>query len=255
MGPLLEFIQISGRDFAFLAGVMFAAFFVRGFTGFASSALAMVIAGPTFGPVFLIPVLFWQETAASLVLVRSGWKDADKLMAFLMAIGSAVALPLGVWLTLSISKDVSATVALLLIMVLAAMQLGRVRMDFLASNIGTFVTGMGAGIVTGLSGAGGMVVAVFALASSRDAKTVRASLVLFLLLGEITSFATYIAMGVMTWNTVVVGLVLIPICLFGVFLGQRLFVPKYEKYYRPVCLSLLIGIAALGLVNRFAFAG
>ena len=183
-------------------------------------------------------------------MIRSGWKDADKLMAFLMAFGSSLAVPLGIWLTLSISKDVSAMVALVLIMVLAAMQLARVRMDFLASNVGTFATGMGAGIVTGLSGSGGMVVALFALASSRDAKTVRASLVLFLLLGSLTSFITFVGMGIMTWQVITVGLVIAPICLLGVFMGQRLFVPKYEKYYRPVCLSLLIGIAGIGLLNR-----
>ena len=190
-----------------------------------------------------------------MAMLRAGWKDADKLMAVLMAVGSSLAVPFGIWLTLSISKDVSGIVALCIIMSLAIMQLARVRMDFLVSNIGTFITGLGAGVVTGLSGAGGMVVALFVLASNRDAKTVRASLVLFLLLGSLTSFVTFIIMGVMTWRTAAIGLVLAPICLFGVHLGQRLFVPKYEKYYRPVCLSLLVGIAALGLINRLVFAG
>ena len=249
MGPVFDFIQLSVWELAFLAGVMFAAGFVRGFTGFALSALAMVIAGPIFGPLFMIPVLFWQELSSSLMM-RAGWADADKPMVFLMVTGSAIAVPLGLWLTLSIPADVSAIVALALIMGLAIMQLARVRMDFLTSTPGTFATGAGAGLVSGLSGAGGMVVALFVLASDRDAKTIRASLVLYLLLWSFASFATYILMGVMTWPSVVIGLLMLPPCLFGVVLGQRLFVPKYEKYYRPVCLSLLVGIAAVGLANK-----
>ena len=150
MGGMFELIALSGWEFSFLGGVMFVAGLVRGFTGFALSALAMVIAGPAFGPVFLIPVLFWQESAASMAMLRAGWKDADKLMAVLMAVGSSLAVPFGIWLTLSISKDVSGIVALCIIMSLAIMQLARVRMDFLVSNIGTFITGLGAGVVTGL---------------------------------------------------------------------------------------------------------
>lgn len=252
METFLAYANLSPWEFVFLTCVVFAAGFVRGFTGFALSALAMVIAGPFLGPVLLIPILFWLELSSSLAMLRAGWAHADRVMTYLLVVGSAIAMPFGLWLTLSISKDASAIIALSAIGILALLQLAKVQLNFLKSTVGTFVAGMGAGVVTGLSGAGGMVVALFVLSSDRDAKTVRASLVLFLLLSSAVSFVTFVVTGVMTWQAVAIGLALIPICLAGVFFGQRLFVPKYEKFYRPVCLSLLIGLAALGLINRFA---
>ena len=249
---LLSFVQLDMWELLVLATVMFIAGFVRGFTGFALSALAMVIAGPVFGPIFLIPILYWQELSASIVLARAGWNHADRMMSFLLVVGSGAALPLGLWMTQSMSKDMSAIVALCAIMTLAVLALAKVRFSFLDNRIGTFVAGMVSGIVTGLSGAGGMVVALYVLSLNKDAKTIRGSLILYLLLSSVVSFIAYIAMGVMTWQSVQLAAVLIPFTLIGVFLGQRLFVPKYEIYYRPICLTLLVGLAAAGLINRAA---
>ncbi len=252
MDALLSHVPITMWELVFLAAVLFAAGFVRGYTGFALSALAMVIAGPVFGPIFLIPVLFWQEISSSLLMLKSGWSQADRPMAVLLVLGSAVAMPFGISLTKSISVDVSAVIALSVIMVLAILQLAKVRFSFLDNRPGMFATGVVAGLVTGVSGAGGMVVALFALATNKSAAAVRASLVLYLLLSACVSFFTYTLMGVMTWAAVISALILLPVTLIGVLVGQRLFVPKYEKYYRPVCLSLLVGLASLGLINRIA---
>jgi hypothetical protein len=37
--------------------------------------------------------------------------------------------------------------------------------------------------------------------------------------------------------------------LAGVGLGRALFRPDWQRYYRPVCLTLLIGLAGLGLIR------
>ena len=38
-------------------------------------------------------------------------------------------------------------------------------------------------------------------------------------------------------------------CVLGVIVGQRLFTPKFEPYYRPFCLTLLTGLALAGLIR------
>jgi hypothetical protein len=35
----------------------------------------------------------------------------------------------------------------------------------------------------------------------------------------------------------------------GVIIGQSMFIPKFEPFYRPLCLTLLTGLAVAGLIR------
>ena len=166
---------------------------------------------------------------------------------------SAIGLPIGVTLTLAIPVDVSKIVALALISALAATQLAKLRLPFLATRPGLALSGLSAGITTGLSGAGGMVVALYTLALDKPGRVVRASLVLYLTASLCISFFTYTLFGTMDATAILRGLALAIPTAAGVILGKLLFVPRYEPYYKPLCLALLILLAVAGLA-REAFA-
>jgi uncharacterized membrane protein YfcA len=55
--------------------------------------------------------------------------------------------------------------------------------------------------------------------------------------------------GVMTSTAALGALTLVPVTLLGVWLGAKLFIPRWEPYYKPFCLCLLIGLAALSLLR------
>ncbi len=239
-----------GLDHALLLGaICFTAGVIRGFSGFGLSAVVMAAAALIIAPAQLIPMLLILELTASLLMIRQGFAQADKRISFGLAVGSALGLPLGLWLTLSISADASRLIALAVIIVLAVAQLARVRLAFLATNAGLAISGIASGITTGVSGAGGMVVALYVLAQDIAAGRMRASLVLYLMVSGGISFFTHLIIGTLDAQAFTRGLVFAVPCAIGVIVGRMCFVPKWERYYKPFCLCLLIALAAIGVLR------
>ena len=232
-----------------LFGILFVAGLVRGFAGFALSALVMASAASFIAPILLIPILWFQEMAASLLMARGGWQDADRPRTALLVIGNWLGWPLGLWLTVTLPVEASKQIALAIILVLAALQLLRVNIPALASRAGTLITGFIAGIVAGVAHVGGMVVALYVLSQNNSARSMRGTLVLYLFIGSLGSLVYLIFFNVMTYTATLSALTLTPITLLGVWLGTKLFNPRWEPYYKPFCLCLLIGLAAFSLLR------
>lgn len=232
-----------------LAAIFVLAGMVRGFTGFALSAFGLALAVLILPPVELIPVMWWMELGASLMMIRAGWDGADLKAAGILTAGSALGVVAGLAVTTTLDPTASQRIALVILITLAALQLARVRIRALDSTAGTAGTGVVAGVATGLAGVGGMVVALYVLARDSDPRTMRATLVAFLLFGSFTTLLTHLYFGTMNGTSAARGLFFLIPCLIGVYLGQRLFTPSLQRYYRSVCLTLLIGLGAVSLAR------
>lgn len=249
MTSLLSAVQLDSTTFAMLCVISFLAGVVRGFSGFALSALVMSSAVMFLPPVALIPVCWWLELSASVLMARGGWADANRKTVLGLVIGSTIGVPIGLWLTTSVSVETSKIIALCIILVLAATQLAKLRIAFLATRPGLYLSGLTAGIATGLASVGGMVVALYVLSQQSPAREMRGSLVLFLFVSSAMSMVMLLLYGVMDMVAVGRGLVLAVPAMLGVFVGQQLFVPRFESFYRPFCLTLLSFLAVIGLVR------
>jgi len=246
---MTSLLGLGPAEIVALIGITFVAGLVRGFSGFALSAMVMASAVLILPPVQLIPICWWLEMGASLLMVRGGWADADRGVVKGLVIGAAVGVPIGLAFTTSVSVEISSLIALSILIVLAATQLLRIRLAFLATTTGLYGSGVASGIVTGLASIGGMVVALYVLAREAPARQMRGSLVLYLFFSSLVSMVTLLAYGVMDSTAALRGLVFAVPTLAGVVLGQRLFTPKYERYYKPLCLSLLIALATVALIR------
>lgn len=249
MDNLWAALSVTPAQGVVLAAIFVAAGLVRGFTGFALSAFGLALAVLILPPVELIPVLWWLEIAASLMMIRKGFDGADMKAAAILTVGSAVGVFFGLGLTTTLDASLSQRIALVILISLASLQLAKVRIAGLNTTTGTAITGLVAGVATGLAGVGGMVVALFVLARNDEPRVMRATLVVFLLFSSLTSFITLYYYGTMDSTAVARGLFFIIPCMIGVFLGQKLFTPKLQPYYRSVCLTLLIGLGAVSLVR------
>lgn len=225
---------------------------VRGFAGFGLSAVAMAILASFIPPIELIPVFWVLEMAASLILMKGGWADADREIALTLGLTAAIGLPIALIANQNLDTVISKPIALGLILALAATQLMRLRIPGLATRTGTITTGLGAGLVTGFSGAGGMFIALYSLARDLPARVMRGTLNIYLLFAGVFGLLTHLAVGTMTTEAVTRGAVLVVPTLAGVFLGRLLFIPRYESAYKPACLTLLIMLAIASLL-RFAW--
>ncbi|MEW9918247.1 TSUP family transporter [Marimonas sp. MJW-29] len=249
MGEPWLFLPISPAETALLTAIVLVAGLVRGFAGFALSALVMASAASFIAPILLIPVLWFQEMAASILMARGGWQDADRPRTALLVVGNWIGWPLGLWMTVSLPVDTSSQVALGVILALAALQLLRVSIPALASHAGTLIAGTIAGIVSGVAHVGGLVVALYVLSQGNTARSMRGTLVLYLFIGSLGALVYLLYFGVMTRAATLGSLTLVPVTLLGVFLGTKLFNPRWEPYYKHFCLWLLIGLAAASLLR------
>ncbi len=103
--------------------------------------------------------------------------------------------------------------------------------------------------MTGVAGVGGMVVALYVLARDAPARQMRGSLVLFLFGGSVVSMISLRRLRHDGRVAVARGLAFaFPVAL-GVIAGQALFTPRWEGWYRPFCLSLLMALAGLSLAR------
>ena len=250
MEALSALLHLTPIEIAALTAICFLAGVVRGFSGFAMSALIMSSAVLILPPIQLIPVCTIMETAASLLMVKGGAANGNRRMVGLLTAGVVFGTPLGLWLTTSVPVETSKILALALILMLALLQLARVRIPGLASTLGNVVAGLVSGFASGIASVGGMVVALFVLAQKAPAGSMRATLVLYLAVTILMTVAFQVAFGVMTHLAFMRGLFLAVPAGLGVMAGTRLFIPKYEAYYRPFCLTLLIGLAAVGLARN-----
>ena len=250
MGWILTTTGLAQTEFLILLAITFLAGVVRGFSGFALSAMVMATAVIILPPIELIPMLWWLEMSASILMVRNGFQQADRPMTYALVLGNIIGWPIGLNLTMALPVETSKMLALAIIVVLASSQLAKVKLNFLATKPGLYGTGIVAGIVSGISHTGAMVIAFYVLAADKSAHVMRASLVLFLFLGSLSSMIILLFFGVMDFSGASRGLVFALPTMAGVLVGQQMFTERLAPYYRPVCLILLIGLALLGLIRE-----
>ncbi len=240
-------VTLSSKEVMLLSLAAFAAGLIRGFAGFGLSAVVMASAATFVPPVSLIPVCFLLEAMASMVMFRGGLKDADMRIVWGLAIGSIVGSPVGFYATTSIDPDTSKVVALTLVTSLSILQLLKFRSKFLATNSGLYVSGLLAGVATGLASIGGMVVALYVLSTDAEPKRMRASLVMFLFVGMFSSTVYLLSYQMLTPTALYRALLFAPPLFLGLLMGTTLFRPNLQHLYKRVCLAFLIGLCLIGL--------
>lgn len=246
---LQDQLTLATPTMTIAAVVILSASVVRGFSGFGLTALIMAGLTPFIPPVALIPLCHLLEFMASTVMLRSGLKKADKRIALGLAAGSVLGLPLGLAITLAASEELSQLMALLAIVILAILQLTNRVPACLDSRWGLYLSGLTSGIITGICGAGGMVVALYVLALNRPAAQIRATIVLYLFITFFTTGTWLLFAGLMDLTALKRGLMFAPLVIAGAILGSLLFMPRLEPWYKRICLFLLLGLAASGLMR------
>ncbi len=249
LNTVSAFAELAPTQLIVCVGAVFLASLVRGFSGFALSALIMASLVVFIPPIHLIPICFLLEATASMVMLKGGIKEADMKIVWGLVIGSAIGVPIGLLATTSLPVESSKLIALILLILLALMQLFKVRIAFLATRAGLYISGLTAGIATGLASIGGMIVALYVLSQDRPARQMRGSLVMFLFLGMFTSLIYLVGYELITMTALKRAITFAPFVIAGVLIGSWLFKPKWEGFYKRFCLVLLIGLATVSMLR------
>jgi uncharacterized membrane protein YfcA len=233
-----------------MLGASLLAGLLRGFSGFALSAAVMASLSSVISPIELLPICFWLEVVASLFMLRGGMKEADMSIVWGLVIGTLIGMPIGLLILTQIDVQLSKIVALVLILSLASLIFIKVKAHFLATKSGLYISGIAAGLASGIAAVGGMVVALYVLAREKPAAQMRASLVMFLLISEVGTGIYFYIYDIFTLDSIKRVLVMTPLLSAGILIGSLFFNPSLAKYYKPICLMILMGICALNLAKQ-----
>ena len=242
---------LAGLLIVFLAGV------VRGFAGFGFSALC--VAGLTLflPPAQVVPPIFVLEVLASITLLREGLRNADWHWLGWLALGNALLIPVGLLMLAYLPETpLRLLIGSLLLLSAGLMRSGRA---FALNPTRGFrlMTGMASGLINGLCAMGGTVVVLLLSTTQMAPRTLRATLVMLFLLGDLyalgwagllsvgdASAAPLIGPDTLVWTAAMT-----PAMLSGMWVGQRAFSGVSPERFRQQVLNLLLLIGLITVLR------
>lgn len=248
MAPSLPAIlNLGWGELVFAVVAVFLAAIVRGYSGFGFSALVVVSLSLVMAPVRVVPVLLILEIVASIRLLPSAWRQIDWHSLRWLLLGSAISIPMGVYLLASVPDE--AMRVLVSVLVLGASLL--IWKGYGFHNGGstglTLGTGLVSGAMNGAAAVGGLAVVVMFLSTFMEMAAARATLIALLFSTDAYALALAGGYGLVTGEVVLrAGLFLAPL-FAGIGVGKRCFGRTTPETFRRFVLVLLMGLSLVGL--------
>jgi hypothetical protein len=238
--PALEWVPaLLAAVFVFLAAI------VRGYAGFGFSLLALTALSLVYPPAEIIPSVFLLEIAASLHLLPGLVRDIHWRSVGLLLAGTAIGTPLGVTLLTTLPAPPMKLALAAFVVVSTALLWRGFALARMPNMAATVAIGAAAGAANGAFGIGGPPVILFYFASPAGMAAGRASLIAYFLLTDVIGLAAFGHQGLVSAQSVLLALILLPPLLAGVWLGARSFRRADPQRFRRWVLLILVGLAAL----------
>lgn len=227
---------------AAVAGLM------RGFAGFGSAILMAPVFAVLLGPVHMVPMVAAVELPMSLMLFLGARRDVEWRFVAPLAAVAMIAMPLGVWLLISldaamITKAVSIIVLLFVAVLATGWRYQGPRPKALTWGIGAI-----SGAMMATTSVGGPPVLLYMLAANMPAVTIRANIVTYYLLTGFVLVAMVVSVAPSGLAAVIDAAVLLPVILVTSWLGSRLAGKAAEHTYRWIAYLFLTAAGLIGLL-------
>ena len=219
----------------------------RGYSGFGFSALLVAswsLVGP---PAQAVAVALVLEVTASVLQAVSVWRDIPWRRVGLLMAGAAIGTPLGVHLLAVTQPDrLRLGIAAFILAAVVALACG-VRLRTRATPPLVLAVGALSGACNGAVAMGGLPVAVFLTADGVSPVALRASVVAYFFLLDLTGLVFLRRDGLVGTDTLALAALCLPVLAAGMWLGGRHFLGASPDGFRRVTLALLAMLALLGI--------
>jgi uncharacterized membrane protein YfcA len=239
-------LPFDGR-LAVLLGAVALAGLMRGFVGFGAALITIPVFSLIIGPHAAIAVNNVMGLPAVIQLLPEAIRRAERPFVVPMCIATFLATPVGTW-ALVVTDPALMKIAI------SALVLGMVAMLAsgwrLKGHIGMgklMAAGVASGLAQGVGGVGGPPVVAVALSRPGDPVQQRGNVLGLMTAVSLSSFAPLVYYGLLTRQTVITGVVLIPLYGAATALGARYFAIGGQRHYRRAALLALAIIATATL--------
>lgn len=228
-----------------LGVAIFAASWVRGYSGFGSAAIFLALAMVVTDPLPLIPATFLMDLAMTAVQGRGVLPYIDWRRTLILTAGATLGLPVAIVVLVNLPADGVRLVIAGIILIFALLILSGWRLKRTPGPAALLATGITAGFANG-GGIGGLPVATVLAAGALPAAAFRATMVAFLTLMDLISLPVMAVAGLVTRDTFLLALAGLPLVLVGTWLGSQRFKTAPPGEFRRFTAKLLIVLALAG---------
>ncbi|MDF2765475.1 MAG: hypothetical protein K0S81_2469 [Rhodospirillales bacterium] len=226
--------------------------FVRGYSGFGFSLLAVTALSLRLAPAEIVPSIFMMEIAASVHLLPSIWREVHWRAIGMLLIGYTIAVPLGVWLLASMPQAPMKIALGLAVLVSTLLLMRGFALRRMPRASATLATGGASGLLNGAFGIGGPPVILFFFSSPAGDAIGRASIIAFFLATDAIGLVFLAREGLVTQESLVRALVFLPALIAGIWLGAHSFKHSDQASFRKWVLRLLALLALLTFAQGVA---
>jgi len=222
---------------------------LRGFAGFGSAMLMAPVFAILFGSAEMVATIVTMELAISFHLFPPARRECDWAVVAPMTIAACIAMPLGLWLLVSLDRGLLTRIVSALVAGFALVMLAGWRWRGMRGAIPSAVVGTISGAMMATTSVGGPPVLLYMLSSQDSPATVRANAIMYYFATQLVLLALMFATGIAGVPALVRAAVLFPFMLAGSWLGVRLFRGADEMFYRRIALGLLLVVGLFGLLH------
>lgn len=241
--------MVSGADFLVATLAAMIAGTIRGFSGFGAAMVKAPVLSMLFGPPVAVALMSIMEIPALPQVLRTALRESHWRRVLPVALPAMVAIPIGTWVLTHVDAELlRRVISFTVIGVVALMAIK--RMPTLVKRLrNDGIAGFLAGFLGASTGIGGPPLILYFMSTGEEASRVRGDLFGFFFISSVTGLISFTAFGLITPKTVLLGLLLAPLYMVGLWLGGRLFPMASEGTFRTIALTLLT-IIAVGTLLR-----
>jgi len=217
--------MIPWELFPLMVGAVLLAYVIKGIVGFAEGLVVLPLLLLFLDVTFVLPmglVLFGIGNAYLAIRVRT---DLDVRLLMRMAPGVIVGTILGTWALTVVDPGIIELLVALFIMGFAVRVLVQAEKETVVRKQGdasSLVVGMTGGFIDSFMGTGGPPLVMYFDHLGLEKSTFRAACVGTFIMISSTKVVTYGYSGLLNWDVVITGVLLLPVMVVGTFLGMRL---------------------------------
>jgi uncharacterized protein len=231
-----------------MAVAIFAASFVRGYSGFGFAALVVSAASLVTNPLLFVPVVIVADVVLTAQQARNIWPDIEWRRVVTLFAGCLIGVPLGILILSRIGVDAARAAISVYILAMCAVLLTGRTLRRPAGDAAHVATGVFSGIANGAA-IGGLPVAAFFAAQSIPAAAFRATLIAYFTGLDIWTLPLLGWSGLITRDTFLATALGLPLMIAGVWAGSRHFLSAAPQDFRRFAIFLLAALAVMGLVK------
>jgi len=220
---------------------------LRGFVGFGAALISVPVFSLVLGPHAAIAINNVMGMPAVFQLLPEAVRRAERPIVLPISVAIFAATPVGTWALVATDPALMTIAISVLVLFMVAILASGWRLQGRIGMSKLITAGITGGLVQGVAGVGGPPVVAVALSRPGEPSQQRANVLALMTAISLSSILPLLYYGLFTRQTVVFGLLLIPVYSAATAFGARCFALGGQRHYRRAAVATLaaVGIATL----------